>query len=142
MKASTPDDLEAQLNAVLGFVLWLKFSPSEQTVESGEFREQLIHTLRMYGWELNRRIDGEAATEEWINIVAVTSMLAEMLLDEFVETHPELAGYRSTDEPTTLDEMTVHLLSAAVDHFETYSLPEALAPISDLVQRIGNAPAA
>jgi hypothetical protein len=139
MKESTADDLEVQLNAVLGFVLWLKSSPQQQTVESSEFREQLIHTLRIYGWELNRRIDGEAATEDWLNIVAVTSMLARMLLEEFVETHPEVARYRSTDEPTTLDEMTLHLLAAAVEHFEQYSLPEALAPISELVQRVANA---
>ena len=139
-KASTVNDLEVKLNAVLGFVVWLKSSPPEATVESSEFREHLIHTLRIYGWELNRRIDGEAATEEWINIVAVTSMLAKILIDEFLEINPELAEYRSTDVPTTLNEMTLHLLAAAVEHFEQYSLPEALAPISDLVQRVVNAP--
>jgi hypothetical protein len=35
--------------------------------------------------------------------------------------------------------MTLHLLAAAVEHFEQYSLPEALAPISELVQRVANA---
>jgi hypothetical protein len=137
MKAST-DDLEVQLNAVLGFVLWLKSGPSQQTVEISEFMDQLLHVLRIYGWELNRRIDGEAATQDWLNTVAVTAILAKMLIDEFAETHPELAGYQSSDDPTTFDEMTLHLLSAAVDHFEMYSLPEALAPISDLV--VVNAP--
>jgi len=126
MKASTADDLEVQLNAVLGFVLWLKSSPSEQTVESSEFRDQLIHTLRIYGWELNRRIDGEAATEEWINIVAVTSMLAKMLIDEFVETSPELAEYQSTHEPMTIDEMILRLLSDALDLFAKCSRSEFL----------------
>jgi len=103
MKASTADDLEVQLNAVLVFVLWLKSNPPEQTVESSEFRDHLIHTLRIYGWELNRRIDGEAATEDWLNIVAVTAMLASLLKDEFLEINPELTEFQPTDEPMTID---------------------------------------
>jgi len=139
MKESTARDCEVQLNAVLGFVLFLKSSPSDQSVESSEFTDQLLHVLRIYGWELNRRMDGEAATEDWINIVAVTLMLARMLIDDLVETHPELKAYQSADEPSTLDEMALHLLLAAADHFERYSRPEALESITDLVDRVVNA---
>jgi len=140
MKESTADDLEVQLNAVLGFVLWLKSSPQQQTVESSEFRDQLIHMLRIYGWELNRRIDGEAATEDWLNIVAVAAMLASLLKEEFLEINAELADYQPTDEPMTIDEMILRLLSDAIDHFGKCSRSEALTSISDLVQRVANAP--
>jgi hypothetical protein len=117
MKTST-NELEMQLNAVLGFVLWSKSILSQQTVESSEFTEQLIHTLQIYGWELNRQIDGVPGTQDWFCLVATTSILAIMLQDELLELNPALEAYRPSDEPQTIQEMISRLLSDAVTLFE------------------------
>ena len=136
-------DREMQLHAVRGLAASLPSIRPDESEESREFTSQLRHVLEIYEWELEQDVCRTAPpTEAWSNIVCATSMLALLLKDEFLEINPELADYLPTDEPITIDEMILRLLSDAIEHFEKCGKSEALAPISDLVQRIGNAPAA
>ena len=134
--------LEIQTQAVRGFSTWLRASPPNDTAEGREFNDQLLYVFDIYRGELQRQLDGISPTQDWLNIVAVAAMLALLLKDEFLEINPELAEYQPTDEPMTIDEMILRLLSDAIDHFEKCSRSEALAPISELVQRVTNAPTA
>jgi hypothetical protein len=132
--------LEIQTQAVRGFSTWLRTSPPNDTEEGREFNDQLLYVFDIYRGELQRQMDGISPTQDWLNIVAVASMLASLLKDEFLEINPELAEYQPTDEPMTIDEMILRLLSDSIDHFGKCSRSEALTPISDLVQRVVNAP--
>ena len=133
--------LEIQTQAVRGFSTWLRSSPPTDTEEAREFNDELIHVFEIYAGELQRQIDGSPATPVWLNVIAVTSMLALMLKDEFLEINPELIHYRPQDEPMTIDEMILCLLSDAIDRFETCGRPEELSGIENLVDRIRNAKA-
>ena len=129
--------LTVQANAVRGFSAWLDSSPG-RTQEEREHNEQLLYVFQTYREELERQINGEKATQDWLNILAISSTLAALLKDEVLETNPELSEYRPSDEPMTIDEMILRLLSDAIDHFEKCGRSEALAPITDLVQRAVN----
>lgn len=108
-------ELETQLNAVLGFVLWMK---SGQTVVSDEFADELVHILQIFGWELNRQIDKHPATADWFSLIAVTTPLVVLLQDELLELNPALKGYKQSDEPTTIHQMIARLLFDALTLFE------------------------
>ena len=131
--------LQVQAHAVRGFSAWLDTSLG-RTQEEREHNEQLLYVFQTYREELERQINGEKATQDWFNILAISSTLASLLKDEFLQINPELADYQLTDEPMTIDEMILRLLSDAIDHFEKCGRPQALAPITDLVQRVVNAP--
>lgn len=111
-------DRETELHVVHGFSMWLTSTLPGQTEESREFSDQLLHALQIYGWELERLIDSELATQDWFTLVATTAILARMLQDEFIEANPGLAAYPPSEEPKTVAEMTACLLSDALAQFE------------------------
>jgi hypothetical protein len=114
----------------------LRTSPPTDTEEGREFNDQLLYVFDVYRGELLRQVDGNSCTQDWLNVIAVTAMLASLLKDEFLEINPELTEYQPADEPMTIDEMILRLLSDAIDHFAKCSRSGALAPIRDLVQRV------
>jgi hypothetical protein len=109
--------LETQSNAVHGFILWLTSTLPRQTDESRDFSDQLLHALKIYEWELDRLIDGDLATQDWYQLVTLTSELVVLLQDELLEVNPDLRAYRPADEPTTIPEMISRLLSDALAQF-------------------------
>lgn len=111
-------NLKTQANAVHGFRMWLTSTLPRQTEESREFSDHLLHVLDVHGRELDRQIDNEAATQNWFSLISTTSILALMLHDELLEVNPALKSYRPTDEPQTIHEMIVRLLSDAMTLFE------------------------
>ena len=129
--------LEIQTQAVRGFSTWLRGSPPTDTEEGREFNDQLVYVLDVYGEELQRQIDGTAATPDWLNIVAVTSILAHLLKDELLETSPILAEYNPIiQEPQTSDEMIARLLTDAVYNFEKFGRLVAIQNLEFPVDRI------
>ena len=122
---STMHDREMQLHALRGFAAWLPSAPSEKSEESSEITNQLLHVFQIYEWDLEQDVDGTPATEEWFNIVCATSMLASLLKEEFLEMNAGLVGYQPADEPATIEEKTMRLLSDAIVHFENCSRSEA-----------------
>src|ERR1039457_2994265 len=112
MKSNT--ELGSQANAVHGFRTWLTSTLPGQTEESREFSDQLLHALQIYGWELERLIDGDPATQDWFALVATTAILAYMLQDDFIEANPSLRAYLPSDEPKTVAEMIARLLADAL----------------------------
>jgi hypothetical protein len=94
--------LEIQSAAIRGFSTLLVTSP-RQSEEDREFDEQLLYVLQTYRTELERQIASSPVTDDWRNIVAVASMLALMLKEELIDLNPELATYRPTDEPMTIE---------------------------------------
>ncbi len=129
--------LEIQSDAIAGFSAMLISSP-RQSEEDREFDEQFHYILQTYRTELERQIAGSPVTEDWRNMVAVAAMLALMLSEVLIESDPDLSQYRPTDEPMTINEMVLRLLSDAVDNFQKCGRPEALAPISDLIRSVGS----
>lgn len=110
---------EMQANAVLGFSVWLTSTLPRQTDGSREFSAHLLHVLRVYEWESNRQIDGDLATQGWFSLVAITQILAQLLLDEHLEAaNASLKDYLPTDEPQTIGEMVARLLFDALVLFE------------------------
>jgi hypothetical protein len=109
--------LETQLNAVRGFVSWLSDQPQEQDEHDQEFDQHVIQVFSVYEMELERQIEGTPALQVWFDMVAINSMLAIIMKDELTSDHPELAEYRPADEPTTINEMTLRLLSDALELF-------------------------
>jgi hypothetical protein len=67
---------------------------------------------------LDRILNGEPATQDWFNLVALDKQLAELLQEELMELNPELKAYRPSDEPTTVPEIISRLLVDAVEQFE------------------------
>ena len=129
-------DIETQANAAHGFSLWLTSTLPRQNEESREFSDHLLHVLEIYEWELQRQSDGDPGTQGWFSLISTTSILALMLQDELLEVNPALKSYRPTDEPQTIHEMMARLLSDAIESFDKCGRPEALAPISDLVEKV------
>ncbi len=112
--------LERQLNAVRGFVDWLSNQITQLKDEHDqEFNRQLVQVFGVYEMELERQIEGTPALQMWFNLVAINSMLAIVMKDELISDHPELAAYRAADEPRTVNEMSLRLLTDALELFTT-----------------------
>jgi hypothetical protein len=141
--------IETQHLAVVGFRSWLESSQPAQPEDedSREFNDQLLHVLQIYGWELERQIEGTLANNDWYNLIALTSMTAALLKDALLEAHPELINYSPIDEPTTVEQMTAKLLFDALVTFEaaqhemsTYlTQPEFPDVVNGLLQTVLNA---
>jgi len=138
------EQLEVQANAAHGFSVWLTSTLPQQADEQREFSDHLLHVLDVYGRELERLIDGDLATQDWYQLITTTTILARMLQDELLEVNPELAEYRPSDEPTTIEEMMSRLLFDAVVLFEASqremgtllekpAIPDAL---NEFIQRV------
>jgi hypothetical protein len=109
--------LETQSNAVHGFSVWLTSTLPRQTDESRDFSDQLLHALNIYEWELDRLIDGDLATQDWYQLVVLTSELVVLLQDELMEVNPNLKAFRPVVEPTTIPEIITRMLSDARTQF-------------------------
>jgi hypothetical protein len=139
--------LETQHLAVVGFRSWLTSSMPEQPGDSGEFNDQLLHALQVYEWELERQIDGNVANQDWFQLLALTSLTLALLKDALLESNPELVNYNPTDEPQTVEQMTMRLLCDAVVTFEaaqhemsTYLMePEFPGVLNGFMQTVLNA---
>ena len=141
--------LETQHLAVVGFRSWLESSrPAQPEDEDNrEFKEQLLQVLHIYEYELERKIEGTLANGDWFGLIALTSMTAALLKDALLESHPELINYIPTDEPSTVNEMTMRLLSEALVTFEaaqhemsTYLMePEFPGVLNGFMQSVLNA---
>lgn len=111
--------LQVELQAVYGFVEWLTSTLPEQPGDSLQYSKQVLRVLEFYSWEIERQIDATPALQSWFELVALTSMLAIILKDDLLGANPGLENYRPSDEPTTVNEMTIRLLSNALRLFET-----------------------
>ena len=137
--------IEAQHLAVVGFRAWLE--SQSQSEDDHEFNEQLLHVLQIYEWELERRIEGTLANNDWFSLIALTSMTADLLKDALLEAHPELINYTPTDEPQTVEQMTARLLSDALVTFEAAQVemsaylvePEFPGVLNGIMQTVLNA---
>jgi hypothetical protein len=138
--------LETQHLAVVGFRSWLQSSqPARPEDEDDhEFKDQLLQVLQVYEYELERKIEGNVANGDWFQLLALTSMTADLLKDALLEVHPELSEYTSGDDPATVEQMTMRLLCDAVARFaesqaemSTYlAAPEFPGVLNNLMQTV------
>lgn len=142
--------LETQHLAVVGFRSWLESSQPEQPEDEDdhEFNDQLRQALQVFEWEIERKIEGTPATQDWYNLVALTSMTTALLKDGLNEAHPELINYNPSGEPVTIGQMTMRLLCDALVTFETAQAemsgylvkPEFPGVLNGFMQSVLNAP--
>jgi hypothetical protein len=139
--------IETQHLAVVGYRAWLESSQPAQPEDDHEFNQQLLHVLQIYGWELERQLEGTLANQDWYSLIALTSMTVALLKDGLNEAHPELAAYSPADEPQTVEQMTSKLLSDALVMFEAAQVemsaylvePEFPDVVNNLMQTVLNA---
>ena len=112
------DEIQTRLSAVHAFSTLLVSTPFAQTDERRMFNEQLLQSLEIYGWEMERQLAGHLANHEWFGLIALASILTLLLQDELLELNPELRTYRTGSEPTTAAETTARLISDALTQFE------------------------
>lgn len=124
------DTLLTRANAVHGFRIWLASNLPSSDIIRQEFDDQLSHVLKVYECELDRQINGEPATPDWFQLVAIDAQLVELLQDELLYLYPQLATYQPSDDPRTIPQMTAKLLADARKCFE-----QSIAECSEHLER-------